>query len=92
MPDFVGIRRVLLLDGLLPISALGAGLARSVPDNERNIMWLPVALSIVGLILIALAARLVSRRSSSAAWIDVGAVSGGWLAEHRSSKSNPASV
>jgi hypothetical protein len=55
-------------------------------------MWLPVALSIVGLVLIALAARIVLPRGSSAAWIDVGAVSGGWLAEHRSSKSNPSSV
>jgi hypothetical protein len=68
------------------------GLARSVPDDERNIMWLPVALSIVGLVLIALAARIALRHDSSAAWIDVGAVSGGWLAEHRSNKSNPSSV
>ncbi len=55
-------------------------------------MWLPVALSIVGLVLIGLAALIVSRHGSSAAWIDVGAVSGGWLAEHHSSKSNPSSA
>ena len=55
-------------------------------------MWLQVALSIVGLVLIALAARIASRRGSSAAWIDVGAVSGGWLAEYKSNTSNPSSV
>ena len=54
-------------------------------------MWLPVALS-MGLVVIALAAFIVSRRGPSTAWIDVGAVSGGWLAEHRSNKSNPSSV
>ena len=57
-------------------------------------MWLQVALPIVGALAFtaAIAARMVSRRGSSAAWIDVGAVSGGWLAEHRSSKSNPSSA
>jgi hypothetical protein len=70
-----------------------ADLARSVPDDERNIMLLPVALSIGGLVFMAaLAARIGSRRGSLASWIDVGAVSEGWLAEHRSSKSNPSSA
>jgi hypothetical protein len=55
-------------------------------------MWLPVVLSIVGLVFIALAARIASRRGSALPWIDVGAVSGAWLAEHRSNKSNPSSV
>ena len=57
-------------------------------------MWLQVALSIVGGVGVtaAITALIVSRRGSSAAWIDVGAVSGGWLAEHKSSKSNPFSA
>ena len=55
--------------------------------------WLPIALSVGGLILAAaITALIVSRRGSSAAWIDVGAVSGGWLAEHKSSKSSPFSA
>jgi hypothetical protein len=83
---------VLSLDGLLPIIVLWRGFPVRFPTTKGNIMWLPVALSIVGLVLIALAARILSSRGSSAAWIDVGSVSGGWLAEHRSSKSNPSSV
>ena len=56
-------------------------------------MWVPVALSIAGLILMAaFAARIAARRGSAETGIDVGAVSGGWLAEQRSNKSNPASV
>jgi hypothetical protein len=61
---------------------------------KGSIMWLQVALSIVGGLGLtaAIAARIMWRRGSSAAWIDVGAVSGGWLVEHRNSKSNPSSA
>ena len=56
-------------------------------------MWLHVGVSL-GVIVLAgsIAAAVFLRRGSSQKWIDVGAVSGGWLVEHRCDTSQSSSV